>query len=185
MDYSNLRNLRVWSNGGAGIAPFALVAPFSYFATNGIKSPQAPFAALGDQVKITTAHQFLEGKGWLYYILAPAKNKLDIDVVGDPGFVKQSQTANLYFPGNSPELHETYQALLNVPCIVLVKDSNCAANLYMQLGCDCEGAYLGGPWNSGTSKDSAKGFSATFTYDGPAMFYAPDPTSAIMADVAS
>lgn len=183
MDYTNLKNLRSWKNSGAGISAFALVAPMAYFVANtGIKSPVGPFANLGDQVKITTPHDFVAPKGWLYFALAQGKNKLDIDVSGDPGFVKQNQIANIFFPGNSPELHETYQSLLNVPCIVLVKDSACAANLYMQLGCDCEGAFLGGPWNSGYTKDAAKGFNATFTYDGPAMFYSVDPSTQIMAD---
>lgn len=185
MDYSNLKNLPTWNNSGAGIAAQVLVAPVTWFATNGIKAPVGPFTVLGDQVQIKTAHEFIDGKGFLKIACAQKKNKLDANVTGDPGFVKQTQEANVYFPGNTPQLHETYQALMNVPCIVLVKDSNCAADLWMQLGCDCEGAFLGGPWNSGTSGDAAKGFSATFIYDGPVMFYNVAGGPAILPDVES
>lgn len=168
-NYSRLANLPSWSNAGAGLSAVAYVAPVEWFTA--ISSVQAPFTNLGDGVQIRNAHTFIAGKGFLRIACAPKSNSLDANVTGDPGFVKQDQKATLFFPGNTPELHETYQTLLNVPLIVLVKDSDCAANLYMQLGCDCEGAFLGGPFNTGVSGSGKKGFNAEVTYDGPVVFY--------------
>jgi len=172
MDYSKLTNLRSWTNSGSGIAAFALIAPMEWFVPNtGISSPVAPFTNLGDSVQITTPHTFITGKGFIYFALAPQKNQLQAPTVGNVGFNKQNQEATIFIPGNDPALHETWQTLMNTPLIALVKDSNCKANLYFQLGCDCEGAFLSGSYDTGTSQSGEKGFNAKLTYDGPIMFY--------------
>ena len=183
MDYSLLKNMRSWTNSGSGIAAHVLIAPMSWFVPNtGIKSPVAPFTVAGDGITVKVPHEFQAGKGFLYFALAPQKNQLDVPVVGDPGFTKQNQEATIFIPGNTPALHETYQTLMNVPCIVLVKESNCKADLYFQLGCDCEGAFIGGPFNTGTTKDGVKGFNAKVTYDGPVQFYVVPGGPSILAD---
>lgn len=176
------RNQRTWKNAGSGISAFALLAPFSHFAANGIKAPVAPFTSPGDSITIKTAHVFLEDKAFIYYALAPKKNQLEAKVIGDTGFNKQIQEATIFIPGNSPEMMEQYQNLINVPLIALVKDSNCAADLYMQLGCDCEGAFLSGDWASGTSDSGVKGITAKLTYDGPIVYYKVENGPEILAD---
>lgn len=171
-DYSKLTNLRSWQNSGSGIAAFALIAPMEWFVTpDGIKSPVAPFTDLGDAVTIKTAHAFIAGKGFLYFALAPQKNQLDAATVGDVGFNKQNQEATIFVPGNDAALHESFQTLINVPLIALIKDSACKADLYFQLGSDCEGAFLSGAYATGTSKDGVKGYNAKLNYDGPIQFY--------------
>lgn len=184
MDYALLTNHRSWENSGSGIAAHVLLAPMIWFTPNvGIKSPVAPFVNAGDGITIKTAHSFITGKGFLYFALAPQKNQLNVPVIGDPGFNKQNQEADIFIPGNTPALHETYQTLMNVPLIVLVKDSNCKADIgYFQLGCDCEGAFLGGPYATGTTKDGVKGFNAKITYDGPVQFYNVTGGPLILAD---
>lgn len=183
MDYNLLKNLRTWENSGSGIAAQLLIAPMTWFVPNtGIKSPVAPFATAGDQITIKEAHEFIDGKGFIYFALARGKNQLDVPIVGDPGFTKQNQEATVFIPGNTPDLHAIYQTLMNVPSIALVKDSNCKADLWMQLGCDCEGAFLGGPFNTGTTQDGVKGFNAKVVYDGAVQFYQPGTSPLVLAD---
>lgn len=177
--YSNQRS---YANTGSGIAAFALLAPMSYFATNGIKSPVAPFTAKGDSITIKTAHEFLPDLGFIYFALAPRKNEAEAKTVGDVGFAKQIQEATIFIPGNDPGAMEQFLNFLNVPLIALVKDSNCKADLYMQYGCDCEGAYLSGDYKSGTSDAGVKGITAKLTYDGPFQYYTVAGGPAILAD---
>ena len=176
------KNQRTWQNAGSGISAFALLAPVSSFAVGGIKSPVAPFTSPGDSIIIKTAHEFLAGLGFIYYALAPKKNQLDAKTIGDTGFNKQIQEATIFIPGNSPAMMEQYQKLINVPLIVLVKDSNCAADLYMHMGCDCEGAFLAGDFATGTSDTGVKGITAKITYDGPVQYYTVSGGPAIIAD---
>lgn len=183
MDYSLLTNKRQWTNTNSGIAAMALIAPFDWFVPDtGIKSPLAPFTTAGDGITIKTPHEFIIGKGFLFFSLAIQKNQLDAPVSGDPGFYKQTQEATIFIPGSDPALHETFQTLMNTKLIVLVKDSTCKLNMYYQLGCDCEPAILGGAFNTGTTKDGVKGFNAKVIYDGPPQFYIVEGGPAILAD---
>ena len=176
MDYSLITNQRSWSNSESGIAAHALIAPVSFFVTNtGIKSPVAPFTSAGDSVTIKTPHEFQAGKGFIYFALAPQKNSLTAPISGDLGFYKQNQEATIFIPGSNPIIHEIYQGLVNVPLIVLVKDSKlCSDKEYLQLGTMCEPAFLGGAFNTGTTKDGVKGFDVKVNYDGPIMYYIVD-----------
>lgn len=173
MDYNFITNQRSWSNSEGGIAAHALIAPVSFFEPNtGIKSPVGPFSSAGESVTIKTPHVFLAGKGFIYFALAPQKNSLSAPISGDLGFYKQNQEATIFIPGSNPIIHEIYQSLVNKPLIALVKDSKlCSDNEYLQLGTSCEPAFLGGSFDTGTTKDGVKGFNVKINYDGPIMYY--------------
>jgi len=184
MDYSLIRNQRAWSNSDSGIASHALIAPVSFFVPDtGLKNPVAPFNTAGDGITIKTPHEFNAGKGFIYFALAPQKNSLTAPISGDLGFYKQNQTATIFIPGSNPAIHETYQSLVNVPLIVLVKDTNvCTLKQYLQLGTSCEPAFLGGSFDTGTTKDGVKGFNVQVSYDGPIQYYIVDDGPEILAD---
>lgn len=184
MDYSLIKNKRSWSNSESGIAAHALIAPLDFFLANtGLKSPVAPFNVAGDGITIKTPHEFKDGKGFIYFALAPQKNSLSAPISGDLGFYKQNQEAAIFIPGSDPAIHETYQSLVNVPLIMLVKDSKlCSDKRYLQLGTQCEPAFLGGAFNTGTTKDGVKGFDVKVNYDGPIMYYIVDGGPQILAD---
>lgn len=185
MDYSLIRNQRKWTNSDSGIAAHALIAPVEFFVPGtGLKSPVAPFATAGDGITIKTKHDFQAGKGFIWFALAPQKNSLTAPISGDLGFYKQNQEATIFIPGSNPAIHETYQSLVNVPLIVLVKDSSkCSDKSYMQLGTECEPAFLGGSFDTGTTKDGVKGFNVKVNYDGPVMYYIVTDGPEILADV--
>lgn len=178
--YKNLRKQS--GNSKAGIAEYALLAPHDWFAADGVKSPVAPFANQGDSLTIKTAHEFLDGKGFLYYKLAPQKNSYSYKSVGDLGFKSFNSELKIFIAGSEIEVHEAVKNLLNTPLIVLIKDSNCAANMFYQLGCDCQFAYLSVDFNTSTTNSGIKGFEGTITYDDGPQFYDVDGGPAIFAD---
>lgn len=167
----DFKNLMDPQNINPGIAEFLLAAPMSWFEDNGIKSPVAPFTVQGDEITVKLPHVFKAGKAFMKFQLAPQKNDLKIDTKGDLGLSSQTQTVNIFIPGSYVEQHETMKNLINTPLIVLVKDANCAADLYYMLGCDCTGAYARPSFATSTTKDGNKGYTVPIEYDGAVQFY--------------
>jgi hypothetical protein len=165
--YKNLTSPR---NTGSGVAEYVLIAKVNEdFVTGGIKCPVAPFDGQpdGESVQVLEAHEFVEGRGFAKMALAPEKNQLIAKSIGDTGFTKADFELNCFIAGSYAEVHEQMANILNIPLIVLIKDSNCPANLWYQLGCDCTGAYAKWDFNSGTTKDGVKGYNVTFTWQNP------------------
>lgn len=158
------QNLVTPRNTGSGIADYILIAPVSWFAVDGIKCPEAPFDNPGDEIKVRTQHEFIAGKGFVKYALAPEKNSYDAKTIGDKGFNKFDIESSIFFPGSYAELHEAIKNWMNIPLIALEKDSNCGANFYYQLGCDCTFAYLSPEFTTGTTKDGTKGYVGKITW---------------------
>ena len=153
-----------------GVAEFVLMAFASSFST--IQSPVAPFNAPGDSITIKTAHVFAPpATGFAKYALAPQKNRLKASVVGDLGMNKYNQEFEFFFPGSSAELHEFMQTTLNQQLVILIKDADCSANMFYQLGCDCTYAYMTGEFDTSTTKDGTKGFMCKAIYDGAVQIY--------------
>ncbi len=160
--YGNLKTPR---NTQSGVGEFIYLAPVSDFVEpDGIKCPAAPFVNPGDETVIFEDHVFVDGKMFSKVILAPEKNQLNAKTIGDRGFQKFDYSLEIFIPGSYPEVHEAVKNWLNTPMIVLIKDSDCAANMYYQLGCDCTYAYISGDFSTGTTKDGVKGYTTTITY---------------------
>lgn len=149
----------------SGVSDLFHFAPVSWFDANGIKCPVPPFAALGDEVKIADDHEFLSGKGFIKALCAPSKNMMSAGSIGEAGSKKFLQKFECFLPGTKAELHATVAGLLNEPCVVLVKDSDCDSGVVYQGGCDCNFAYLeSAEFTTGTLKDGQKGYKLTFEY---------------------
>lgn len=171
VDPYSFQNLIAPKNTRSGVAEQLLLAPVSWFDVNGIKAPVAPFTNQGDSITITTAHTFLTGKAFVKMQLAPQKNKLDLTTVGDLGLSRQNGSIDIFVPGSYAEVHEQMQAFLNQPLIALIKDAECAADLWYQFGNDCTYAWLTFDFSTGTTKDGVKGFSGKVTFDGSLQIY--------------
>ena len=157
-------NLLAPKNVTSGIADFLVLAPVRDFDVDGIKCPEAPFPAPGDEVKVKTAHTFLAGKSFKKFACAPQKNQLSAKTIGDLGFQKLDFEAKFFIPGSYAEAHEAVKNLMNEPLIAMVRDSECAEEMWYQLGCDCVFAYAKFDFSTGTTKDGIKGYDATITY---------------------
>lgn len=149
-------------NTESGIAEFALLAPQRWFAAGGIKKPGTG-TAVGDEVRILLTHEFLPEKGFIRFALAPEKNQYNAETIGDKGFTKFRNTLEIFVPGSYEEVHEAMKWLKTEPMIVLVKDSNCDANLYYQIGDACLGAWITGNFQTSTSAEGVKGYTVTIS----------------------
>lgn len=156
-------NLNAPQNQQSGVADSFFFAPKYDFDT--IECPPATGTNPGDTVTVADPHTFPVGKGFLEVQCLPFKNDLTATTVGDTGAQKLDQKLVVFIPGSYAELHETIKNLCNTPLIVLIKDSNCAAGMYYQLGCDCAFAWATAEFMTGNNKaDKAKGFQVTFEY---------------------
>lgn len=157
LSFTNLTNPR---NTGSGVAEKMLIAHKNWFQS--IKSPGA-WVNPGDDVVIKDTHIFKPGYGFISIALAPEKNSYDAKTIGDTLFQKLANEIKVQVPGSYAELHEEIAMLMNQPLIILIKDSNCPANMYYQIGTDCVAAYLAADFSTGTTKDGLKGYTVTIT----------------------
>ena len=157
MEYE-FKNINHHKTGATGVAEKLLLAPVRFFVQDGIKSPQAPFLNIGDEVIIRDDHEFKYGCGFLEVSLAPEKNSYDAKATGDVSFQRFENDLVVYVPGSYPEEHEMIKNLIDTPLIVLIRDSNCADNMYYQIGNACSFAYITSDFGTGTTKDGSKGY---------------------------
>ncbi|HYC27604.1 MAG TPA: hypothetical protein VEB42_02295 [Chitinophagaceae bacterium] len=160
----NYQHLLTPKNIGSGIAQQLLIAPVEYFATNGIKSPPATGTNPGDEVIISSSHVFKSGKGFIEILLAPELNSFQATQMGDKGSSKFDQSLRVFVPGSYFEVHETVKNLLNVPFIALIKDSECPADFYYQVGACGVYAYFTCDFTTGTTKEGKKGYEMVLNY---------------------
>lgn len=163
------KNLKEPENVASGISEFALIAPMSWLTALAV--PTAPFANQGDEITITGDHTFVVDKAFARHQLAPQKNSYEVKTRGDLGLNGQHSEAKIFIPGSKAECHEQIKNLLNTPLLVLLKDSNCTADMKYQMGCDCMSAWLVADFTTGTTKDGVKGYMATITYDDGIWIY--------------
>lgn len=154
------QNLKSPTNRDSGVGERLLFAPVSWFTT--IKCPAAPFTNPGDKVTIREEHVFKAGKAFVEVYMAPRKNSLSGQSIGDIGFSKMDVTYEGMVQGSYGALHEMVGELLNLPVIVLIPDANCDSKLWYQLGCDCGWAFASASFATGTTAEGNKGYTLSF-----------------------
>ena len=166
-------DIQTTANRASGVADFFYWAAVSEFATNGIQCPPSPMDATTNAalVTISTDHVFQLDKGFHRINGSTGKNNLEANITGEAGSLKFMKTVKVFIPGSDAELHSQISQMLNQPMIVLIKDSNCASNVWYQLGCDCEWAFIEpqGGFKTGTNKDGVKGYELTISCPGSAV----------------
>lgn len=155
-------NLKEGINTYSGIAEKVLIAPVEWFTEAGIKSPGV-WAQKGDEVIIYDDHIFLPGKAFIECRLAPEKNDYKAKSFGDKGFTKFANEITALVPGSYALLHEFFYNIIGKAVIVLIKDANCPLNMWYQVGSDCVAARVSASFETGTTKDGIKGYTATIT----------------------
>jgi hypothetical protein len=166
MSVKAYKNLKTPINTGTGVAEYILVANINDFVDGGIQCPIAPFDGQpdGESVQIKVAHEFKPGRGFARINLAPDKNTLDGKTIGDKLFQKQDFSLKCLIPGSYADVHEQVANMINQGLIVLIKDSNCPANMWYQLGCDCTAAYMSADFSTGTTIAGLKGYTVDITW---------------------
>ena len=146
----------------SGIAERVLIAPVDWFVSGGIKSPGV-WVDYGDEVTIKNNHVFKNGKGFVTIFLAPEKNSYDAKTIGDTGFQKFANEVKMMVAGSYADLHEEIFNLVGKPVIVLVKDSDCPADMWYQVGTECVAARISADFSTGSTKDGLKGYQLTIS----------------------
>lgn len=162
------KDLITWSHTNSGIAEYAYLASIDLLQA--LASPQPPFNNPGDEVLITGDHLFTDpAYGFAKFRLAPDKNQLEGQTVGELGSQKLQFEAKIFLPGSYKEAHEAIQHLLNDEIIALIPDADCESHLYYQLGRKYSPATVTADFTTGTTVDGQKGYLATITYVGPTL----------------
>jgi len=163
-------------NTTSGVADSMLIAPLSAFQT--LRCPEAPFTNPGDEVTIRRPHVFKANEGFIMVQLAPEKNNLALETIGNKGFQKFNENLNSFIAGSYKEVHEAIKNWMNKPHIVLIRDSKCEENLWYQVGCECEAAYLMAGFDTGNTAEGDKGYTCTWNVKSDYVaLYAPLDTN--------
>jgi hypothetical protein len=138
------------------------IAPKSAFTL--LQEPAGPFAALGDEVIVKTAHTFPAGEGFIKVYCAPHSVEGNGTAVGALGAKRFKWQLKIFIPGDSPLLQATVQLLLNDDVIAISKDANCPGGQLLQYGCSCTpGQSSAGAFQGSNSGDESgrKGYELT------------------------
>lgn len=127
--------------------------------------------AVGDSLKITTAHTFTAPKGFFTWETKTQTATITGETTGEPGAQVMKWTAKFQILGDSASNQEQVEALLNAKMIVLLKDSKCAAGEYIQLGDDCTQPSFTATFNGATTAEGSKIYEVTATITGSKYFY--------------
>lgn len=120
-----------------------------------------PWAVIGDDVTIAAVHTFTAPKGFISYACKTHSVTLKGDTVGDDGAKEIQWTATFGLLGDAASTQEQLQRQLNDDIICLLKDADCAADQYVQLGNDCVSPEFSVAFDGKTTKDGKKEYTVT------------------------
>lgn len=131
----------------------------------------------GDSMKITAAHTFEAGKGWLQLYTTPKTLEAIATQVGET----DSQGANIECMGFHPGMEASMAEFManEDEFYVMVKDIFCPTPRYIHMGTECLAAWKEGwVWKSGKAGgEGKKGFDVKFmSYQSGMYFYEATPT---------
>lgn len=122
-----------------------------------------PVVNLGDALTIAAAHTFTAPKGFFEYACKTHSVTLKSTTVGDEGSSELEHTAEFVIIGDSASTQEQVQRQLNDDLICILKDSNCAANQFIQLGNDCVSPIFKVEFDAKTTKEGKKEYKVSVT----------------------
>lgn len=119
-------------------------------------------AALGDKVKITTAHTWGVGLAAFKWEAQIHSVKHNSATVGDEGAEELEHTAEIFVLGDNPATFEQMVQSLTDDKVVWLKDADCITNdSYIQLGDDCVPVTCKISFDGKTTKEGQKGYTVT------------------------
>lgn len=122
-----------------------------------------PAVNLGDKVTISAAHTFTAPKGFIEYACKTHSVTLKSTTVGEDSEQELEHTAEFIILGDSASTQEQIQRILNDDVITLLKDADCAANQYVQLGNDCVFPTFKVEFDGKTTKEGKKQYKVSVT----------------------
>lgn len=163
------------SPSGGGYKNVVLFAPVSTFLS--IKVPTATPTALGDTVKITTAHTFNTDEGWISLLSKLHSVTGTAETTGDEGAQSIIWKYKFTILGDNAINLETLKTMLNDNCIFLLKDSDClAGTAYVQIGDECLSPTLKISFDGKTTKEGLKEYTVEMEVKDKKFFYSSTVT---------
>lgn len=160
MGYDNLPKAAQNGKSG-GYKPTLWYSPVADIET--MQRPTNAPAALGDKVKISTAHVWADDKGAFKWDGKIHSVKVTSAPVGDEGSQEIEHTAEVVILGDNPAIYESIKDALNDDAIIFIKDADCLVNnSYVQLGDDCIPVTLSPAFDSFTTKEGQKAWTLQF-----------------------
>lgn len=119
-------------------------------------------AALGDKVKITTAHTWGVGKAVYKWGGKIHSVKHTSAAIGDEGSQELEHSAEVIILGDNPATFEQMLNMLNDEKVAWLKDADCLTNdSYIQLGDDCVPVTVTIAFDGFTTKEGQKAYTVT------------------------
>ncbi len=138
-----------------GHSDVALMAPTSIFTA--LQVPTAPFTNPGDSKKITTAHTFGASAGFVQVQCKAKAIEPGGDAQGEAGGQVPTYKYKVIVKGDSAEILEWLENMLNEDMVWLFNSPECGVNSYVQIGGKCNPANISGFTHRGGSR-GAGGF---------------------------
>ena len=165
----SFKNISEPDNANTGVAEVVYIALSEWFEPGGIKKP-GPFIDAGDEVIIKDSHIFKAGKGFIECSLAPGQNSYDAKSLGDTFFQQFSIELRIILPGSYSLLHEQISRYIGKSVIALIKDANCPAEMYYQIGTESIAGRISADFSTGTTLDGIKGYPVTVSNTAAKVF---------------
>lgn len=149
-------------NTGGGYKNVVFWAPVDTFTAVQVPTPTP--TALGDTLKITTAHTFPADEGFISWLCKLHTVTVTGDTVGDDGANQMEWKATFTLLGDGAVTQEEITGQLNRDNIWLLKDSAClAGGPYVQLGDACVAPSVKVTFDGKTTKEGLKEYTVELT----------------------
>ena len=137
-------------------------APVDTFTKVQVPTPTP--SALGDKLKITTAHTFPTDEGFITWLCKLDSVTIKGATTGEPGSNQMEWTSTFILQGDGAMTQEEVTEQLNSTNIWLLKDSACLeGNPYVQLGNECVPVKVSLEFDGKTTADGLKEYTVTLT----------------------
>lgn len=152
-----------------GHSDVVLMAPAGIFTS--IATPTTPFTNPGDSKKITTAHTFPVGKGFVEIKCKPKSIEPGGTANGEAGGQVPLYQYKCIVKGDSPQILEFLENMLNEDVIVLFNSPECGVDSYVQIGSKCSSANVTGFTPRGGSRGAGGFKEYEFTFESTDKFF--------------
>lgn len=156
-----VRNTSPSADGG-GYKNTVLICPRADFLTFG--KPIAEPVALGDSLKISTAHTFAATKGFFSWGCKQHSVTVKGTAVGEDGAREMEWSSEFTLLGDNASTQEQVERTLNDDVILLLKEASClGTDAYVQLGDECVSPTFTADFDGKTTKEGKKEYKITVT----------------------
>lgn len=160
-------NPKEYKGGYKDVVYFCPLADFDVIAT-----PLGAPLALGDLVKISGDHAFVNTNGFFNWACLTDSVKISATTVGVKGARLPRWKAEFTLVGDTPEKQEQLERMLNTKGLLLLKESSCLVDdAYAQLGDECDTPDISWEYDSEDKAEGSKKYKVTAEVTAAKYYY--------------